>query len=96
MPTNECLISDNGSLPQCTAYQSKLANPQLKSRLISYIMDKFRNFALSETSQRRLHIIMLAFEGVDCPISISCGSEVHVPMFKIPMVKLITICGIML
>ena len=55
-----------------------LANPKLKRKLINYIMAKFRNFALLENSSCRINI-MLDFEGVDCPVRISCGANIPVP-----------------
>ena len=57
-----------------------LANPKLKSDLISYIMKKFQDFACSP--QIVSIQIVLDYEGIDSPISIASGSCIHVPCLR--------------
>ena len=80
MPTHDCTIGDLNSIPHCNMYLSMLANLKLKSDLVSYIMKKFQDFACSP--QIVSIQIVLDYEGIDSPISISSESCIHVPCLR--------------
>ena len=75
MPAHECIIGDINTIPHCSDYQAMLANPKLKSQLVSYIMNKFQAYACSQHFVN----VLLDYEGISSPVSISSGSVLQVP-----------------
>ena len=79
MNKQDCSISDDGALPHCKAYQTMLANPELKKQYILYLMTKF--IELTCSNKLPVHVI-LDYEGIACPCIIYNGVKFDLPMIQ--------------
>ena len=76
---DECKISANEAIPQCSKYQQMLANEKLKKEFISYLMKQF--IELGEDSNLSANII-LDYEDIECPCAIYEGTKIQLEMLK--------------
>ena len=76
---DECKISANEAIPQCSKYQQMLANQKLKKEFISYLMKQF--IKLGEDSNLSANII-LDYEDIECPCAIYEGTKIQLEMLK--------------
>ena len=76
---DECKISANEAIPQCSKYQQMLANEKLKKEFISYLMKQF--IKLGEDSNLSANII-LDYEDIECPCAIYEGTKIQLEMLK--------------
>ena len=79
MNSHECNICDDGSVPHCTEYQKLLAYPELKKKLISYLMNSFIKIACNNPSPVQ---IIIDYVEIDCPCFIHNGNVFTLPMLK--------------
>ena len=84
-------VGGDMAIPHGNAYQQLLANPQLKSTFISYLMEQFK--VLTCSADLPAHII-LDYEDIVCPINIYKGVQVELPMFGMRTGRRTTMCGI--
>ena len=79
MNSHECTIGDDESIPQCTEYQKLLANPELKKKFISYLMNSFIKIACNNPSPVQL---IIDYEEIECPYVVHNGAVFRLPMLK--------------
>ena len=76
---DDCNIRDDQIIPTCTKYQQKLANANLKQKLISYIMNQFIKFGSDNPMPVQ---IILDYADLDCPCSVYLGGKSSLLMLK--------------
>ena len=72
-------VGGDTAIPHSNEYQQLLANPQLKSTFISYLMEQFK--VLTCSADLPAHII-LDYEGITCPIYIYKGVQVELQILR--------------